>query len=372
MPYLKHSEVISSVFPKFETAKSSGELLFYPSSRSIFLERGVNFEIAVCPALQEKPVLPAPNFVKIDKPDPFAPPYVPDLYIGELKDKLEGDEYVILLNKFSVIPGHFLMVTKGFQSQNSPLTPPELTQAYLLIRASQKSKNPIFAFYNCGVDSGASQPHKHIQFLPTTREDTSEDEDEDDDPRPPIEAYVQRLKIGDETKAFSLPLPYAHFARKLHLPKATVSGTKPLSQEALEELSGKLTSAFLSLLDEAVQSVRLYHSSQSTTTEPAEIGRTSASSYNIILTSEHLHLIPRLREQTIDEIHPDATGLTETKAAAYTPQKLSVNALGFAGMLLAKSDAEAQAIKAKGVVELLSQLGVPNVGEKSDDAPEAA
>ncbi|KAH7335712.1 ATP adenylyltransferase-domain-containing protein [Rhizoctonia solani] len=346
MTYLKHSEVVASIHSKFEIAKSSGALFFYPSTLSKATERGLNFEIAICPALQKKPVLPAPDFAKFDKPDPFAPPYIPDLFVGELKDELDGDEFTILLNKFSVIPGHFLMVTKAFQSQNSPLTPPELTQTYLLIRASQKSKSPLFAFYNCGVDSGASQPHKHIQ--------------------PPVEAYVQGLKIEDDTKVFSLPLPYTHFVQKLDLPKATVSGTKPLPEQALDELSRKLTSIFLNLLDEAVQSVRLYHSSQDTPT-----GSGSALSYNIILTSEHMHLIPRLREQTLEELHPDGHGKTENESAAYTPQKLSVNSLGFAGMLLAKSEAEAQAIKARGVVELLSQVGVPNTGGKNDNVPES-
>ncbi|KAJ1300367.1 hypothetical protein OPQ81_005186 [Rhizoctonia solani] len=370
MSYLKHSEVVSSVYSKFEAAKSSGALFFYPSTLSRVTERGFNFEIATCPALQKKPVLPAPDFAKVDKPDPFAPPYVPELFIGELKDELEGDEYAILLNKFSVIPGHFLMVTKSFHPQNSPLTPPELTQAYLLIRASQKSKSPIFAFYNCGADSGASQPHKHIQLIPTARE--IDDEDDEDSPRPPVEAYIQRLKLEDDTKLFSLPLPYAHFVQKLNLPKAMVSGAKPLSEQAFEELSRKLTSTFLNLLDEAVQAVRLYHSSQSTTTSLSQVGGSSVPSYNIILTSEHMHLIPRLREQTLEELRPDTAWKTETDTAAYTPQKLSINSLGFAGMLLAKSDAQAQAIKARGVVELLSQVGVPNNVERPNGDSESS
>ncbi|CAE6486236.1 unnamed protein product [Rhizoctonia solani] len=316
------------------------------------------FEITICPALQKKPVTPAPDFARVDKPDPFAPPYIPDLFVGELKDELDGDEFAILLNKFSIIPGHFLMVTKAFQSQNSPLTPPQLTQAYLLIRASQKSKTPLFAFYNCGVDSGASQPHKHIQFVPTTREDS----DDEEDSRPPVEAYVQGLKIEDDTKVFSLPLPYTHLVQKLDLPKTTISGTKPLPKQALEELSVKLTSAFLKLLDEAVQSIRIHHGFQTSTT-----GSASTASFNIILTSEHMHLIPRLRAETVEELHPDAAGRAEAEAAAYTPEKLSVNSLGFAGTLLAKSEAEAQAIKARGVIELLSQVGVPNTGDKADN-----
>lgn len=48
-------------------------------------------------------------------------------------------------------------------------------------------------------------------------------------------------------------------------------------------------------------------------------------SYNVILTLEHLHLVPRRLENHV---------LAETR------DKLSVNSLGFAGMLLVKSDEE--------------------------------
>ncbi|KAG8781466.1 bifunctional AP-4-A phosphorylase/ADP sulfurylase, partial [Ceratobasidium sp. 428] len=268
------------------------------------------------------------------------------------------------LNKFSVIPGHFLLVTKDFKPQDSPLTPPDLTQAYLLIRAARKLSKPVFAFYNCGKDSGASQPHKHIQLLPTN-EDGDEDEEEDeaeDTRRPPAEGYISRLKIEDDTKTFTLPLPYVHLVQKLDLPKTTISGTKPLSEKALEELSQRLTDAFLKLLDEALQALRL-HASIEPSESGSTTGRAASPSYNVILTSEHMHLIPRRRELTVDELHPVHSEETTTAEAdaAYTPQRLSVNALGFAGMLLAKSDAEMRAVQSRGVVELLTQVGVPKV-----------
>jgi sulfate adenylyltransferase (ADP) / ATP adenylyltransferase len=31
--------------------------------------------------------------------DPFAPPYIPNLHLGDLKDEVEGDEYVVLVSK---------------------------------------------------------------------------------------------------------------------------------------------------------------------------------------------------------------------------------------------------------------------------------
>ncbi|KAG9098203.1 hypothetical protein FRC06_006651 [Ceratobasidium sp. 370] len=69
------------------------------------------FKISTCSTLQNKSILPTPDFVKHDKSGLFALPYVMDLYVGELKGEQHGDEYVILAR--AVIPGHFLVVTKG-------------------------------------------------------------------------------------------------------------------------------------------------------------------------------------------------------------------------------------------------------------------
>jgi ATP adenylyltransferase len=169
-------------------------------------------------------------------------------------------------------------------------------------------------------------------------------------------------------KVFALPLPYVHLVKKLELPQSIVSGNKTPSGQVLEELRQKLTGTFLGLLDEAVHAIRLYHDSQSTSLAADDTGRASVPSYNVLLTSEHMHLIPRLREDTVEELHPaKLDGADEAEGdAAVTPQRLSINSLGFAGMLLAKSDAQSQAIKARGVVELLAQVGVPRVEDKSE------
>jgi len=151
--------------------------------------RAIQFEISLCPALQHKPTLPTPHF-GVDETvkktlDPFAPPYIPNLYLGELKDEIDEEEYVLLvskkviflrvrmdidratkLNKYSVVPNHFLLVTKGvalcgccwhpnhtsfteFQSQSTPLFPCDLVQAYLLLDAARKAGYNMLAFYNC-------------------------------------------------------------------------------------------------------------------------------------------------------------------------------------------------------------------------------
>ena len=68
----------------------------------------IQFEITLCPALQKKPNLPSPRFevettaseaaADNTKIDPFAPPYNPQLHVGDLKDELTEEEFVILVS----------------------------------------------------------------------------------------------------------------------------------------------------------------------------------------------------------------------------------------------------------------------------------
>lgn len=71
-------------------------------------------------------------------------------------------------------------------------------------------------------------------------------------------------------------------------------------------------------------------------------------SFNVVLTLEHMHLIPRKKDNhTLSE----------------TGEPLSVNALGFAGMLLVKSEQELEAVKSEGVGNILRDVGLESVHE---------
>lgn len=72
-------------------------------------------------------------------------------------------------------------------------------------------------------------------------------------------------------------------------------------------------------------------------------------SYNVILTLQHMFLVPRGAEEHV---------------LAETGDSLSVNALGFAGMLLVKSERELAAVKKEGVVTILRSVGLPNVHDQ--------
>ncbi|KAH9859105.1 ATP adenylyltransferase-domain-containing protein [Lenzites betulinus] len=328
--------IIAKLPEAFDKARASGDLLFFPSTVHKHSEHGVEFEIRLCPALQDKPPLPTPHFdgdapqlgdapkTEKTKPDPFAPPYVPNLFLGEVRDEEEGDEYAILFNKYSVVPHHILMVTKEFRSQTAPLVPPDLVQAYIFLIAAQKAGRKFFAFYNCGDLSGASQPHKHLQLIPI------------EDDGPPVERLARRARVEHETRPFTLSsLPYANHVYRLpnSLPTASPASLHPA-----------LAHAFLALLDATIADVRR-----------APEYPAGAPSYNVVLTLEHMHLVPRVRE---------------THTLAGTGEALSVNALGFAGMLLVKSEREMNAVKEEGVGVVLRGVALEQEGAQEAGAGE--
>ncbi|KZO92600.1 HIT-like protein [Calocera viscosa TUFC12733] len=315
-------EIVKRV-PRCATeASESGDLLYFPSDFYTYEENGIDFHIRHCPALLQKPALPAPDFSQQPvKKDPFAPPYVEKLVIGELKQEDGESQYVALLNKYSVVQNHFLLVTKDYASQSSAPTPGDLAVTYSLLQAGQRAGTEMFAFYNCGEQSGASQHHKHLQFLwPDAGAPAG---------GPPIERLAQQAHVKDESKPFSLSqLPYAHYVYRL--PPFAVS-SQP------QELLHIFANGFIQLLDLVFETLRR---------QPEPLY--GSASYNVLVTLRHLHVIPRMRE---------AHKLRETG------EELSINALGFAGMLLVKSEKELEAVRKEGVSVILRGVGCERISD---------
>lgn len=303
MTTLSHEQVLAHIPAKYRDAREAGSLLFYDSTVDIYVEGGVNFEIRLCPALLKKPVASPshfdPDFVVVPQADPFAPPYVPTLHVGDLKslESSPNSAYVILLNKYSVVPHHFLMVTKEFKNQSTPLSPSDLVNMYLLLQAAKKNGQTLFGYYNCDRDG------------------------------PPIEKVARVQGVEAPDRPFSIgALPYSHHI--FRLPPNVQSQTP----DQLEETLGQ---AFIALLDVVITTIR--HQPSYPTGPP---------NYNVLMTLEHLYVIPRMREKYV---------LGETREA------MSVNACGFAGMLLVKSEKELEAVKSEGVLNILKGVGMQQI-----------
>ncbi|EJT97407.1 ATP adenylyltransferase [Dacryopinax primogenitus] len=337
MPTYTAEELVKRVPSCTKEASESGDLLYFPSDQYTYEENGIAFRIRHCPALLHKPVLPIPDFTQspVEKKDPFAPPYVEKLVIGAL-DGGEGEsQYVALLNKYSVVPNHFLLVTKEYESQGTPPSPGDLVATYSLLQAAHRVGREIFAFYNCGEQSGASQHHKHLQFLSEEEDGLTEG--------PPIERLAHAAHVLDETRPFALSqLPYAHYVYRL---PSSAASSQP------QDLEHILSRGFIHLLDLVFDTLRRQP-------EPTY----GSVSYNVLITLRHIHIIPRMRE---------------THKLRETGDELSINALGFAGMLLVKSERELDAVRKEGVSVILRGVGcapirdaelAPQITEPAEEA----
>lgn len=99
-----------------------------------------------CGRKDDAPRLPA---------NPFASPE-PALVVRERL----SPTHRALLNKFSVLREHLLVVTREFEDQREPLNEHDFAALATCMEDAE-----VLAFYNGGTEAGASQKHKHLQVV---------------------------------------------------------------------------------------------------------------------------------------------------------------------------------------------------------------
>ncbi|CEH15953.1 APA1_2 [Ceraceosorus bombacis] len=305
--------------------------------------------------------------------DVFAPPYDANLFVWS------DESHVVLLNKYALVARHFLLVPKQFASQNLPPTPGMLALSYQILRQDAQSHTmlsshfpstststctltpeesereedgELFAFYNCGHLSGASQRRSHVQFLRSGLEG-QEELGERGEGRVPIERLLSLCveeHQGKDDTVFALPLPYQHFVALLTPPSSSQSGA--LQSYLMRKLFGLLEAmqqARFATLDQQI-------SSSNATFSPSQSGATQNGppSYNLLMTTRAMHLIPRSKE--VFELKVEEDG-KEHQA------ELSINSMAYAGHLLAKNRAELLALQSLpgGALQVLSSTGIAGV-----------
>jgi ATP adenylyltransferase len=117
------------------------------------------FQVRFSPALANKPKSNKPRDQKEKPADPFESPSG-GLFLTALPS------HNLVLNKFPIIPDHFILATKDFKKQTDLLEEDDLGAAYACLSAYKENGEELFGFFNSGEHSGASQPHRHLQFFP--------------------------------------------------------------------------------------------------------------------------------------------------------------------------------------------------------------
>lgn len=145
----------------FERAKANGDLTYYPTQVALLSPNTpVPFQLRFSPALAAKPKPSKPKDGNAKPFNPFENP-LPSMTISQL-----GPGHVLVLNKFAIVPEHFILATKAVKPQTHLLDKDDIAATHACIQAYHEAKQELFAFFNSGPHSGASQPHRHVQLLP--------------------------------------------------------------------------------------------------------------------------------------------------------------------------------------------------------------
>ena len=108
----------------------------------------------------------------------------------------------------------------------------------------------------------------------------------------------------------------------------------------------------MSLLDEMYHNFRLRAQQEESGHHDGSRTTSGSPAYNVIMTLEHMYIVPRAKEKFVAENGPEG-GVLE----------LSVNSLGFAGMLLVKSEDELERVRKITIRRILGEVGIrPLVG----------
>jgi ATP adenylyltransferase len=265
-------------------------------------DRGLRFSLRILDNLRRKAQ------AKQAKPADFNPflPYDRDLFVTDI-----SNTHVCVLNKYNVFDRHLLIITRDFEAQTDWLNAADFFALWLGLR-----ENGGLGFYNGGADAGASQSHKHLQLVPFPLvPDAAADRSSI-----PIASAVDRAEwiTTDGSPIGTAPdLPFRHAIAPLD----RTWGDDPAiaARETLRRYRQALTAIGL-----------------------PPTGTEQTGAYNLLMTCDWLLVVPR----SCESIDGDAG-------------KISINALGFAGTLLAKNEAQRDWLQQRSPLDLLRQVSQP-------------
>ncbi len=284
-------------------ALASGALRPIETSITQIQDRGIQFAIRMTANLRRKPEARMPGSPTNDTSSTATPhstsnpflPYDRELYVTDV-----GERHVCLLNKFNVLEHHLLLVTRRYESQEEVLNPSDFRALWACM-----DQLDWLAFYNGGRTAGASQRHKHLQLVPPRLGGPGQDI--------PVESVLP-LEPGRTQPHSVSALAFEHY---FHTLDGRLEGLAAADAAYQSYVQG---------LDQC--EIRGYRRRKSAR---------QACPYNLLLTRRWILLVPRTIE-------------------CY--ESMSVNALAFAGALLARTPEETEIIRAVGPMHVLTAVAL--------------
>ncbi len=262
------------------------------TAEEVVEDGGVRFVVRVLSSLARK----AEARWRAERQGASAPPADP--FLPPEPELLVGsvsDTHLAVLNKFNVIERHLLVVTRAFEDQENLLSEADFEALAACVRETGG-----LGFYNGGLVAGASQAHKHLQLVPLPLGSG--------EGVPMERLFRQGLGREGVQKFTAIPFPHAFTRVEPHLLGAP------------ERLRGRY--------EEILESVGI---------EGILVkGQVRQSApYNLLVTADWMMAVPRAHECF---------------------EGISVNALGFAGSLFVRDEAQLAAVKRAGPMALLCHV----------------
>jgi sulfate adenylyltransferase (ADP) / ATP adenylyltransferase len=291
-PFMKGT-LWTRILERTGAALNSGALKPIGTEGRVITDSGVDFRVRMVSSLARKDadkiLLAEKSKGGSEKPNPFLP-YEKDMFVADI-----SDTHICLLNKFNVIEHHLLIVTRSFEHQERLLTVHDFEAIWRCMGEFEG-----LAFYNGGEIAGASQDHKHLQLIPLPMSSSGR--------AVPMESLFEP---PPKTPGVVPGIPFIHAFKRF-------SSMKDIPHDMAAQALFQMYRLMLQQVDMNPFAER---------EETLQSGP-----YNLLFTRRWMLLVPRSKE-FFDSI--------------------SINALGFAGALLARTSKEMDLIQKKGGMEVL-------------------
>tara|TARA_R110002049_G_scaffold291248_1_gene475060 strand:+ start:269 stop:1144 length:876 start_codon:yes stop_codon:yes gene_type:complete len=276
---------LASLDAAIERAESAGALHAIRTEQTFIEDDGIRFLVRWASSLAAKDAARKPERREAAPMNPFLPPEAA-LTLGPV-----GRDHLLVLNKYPVIARHLLIVTREFAEQSAPPT-----RADFAALAGVMAALDGLGFYNGGEAAGASQRHKHLQWIPESPQ-------------------------SDCLRAMTAALP---------------TDIAPL--ELIEHPQLAWRHAFVRLPAQADGDTMLAAFELARTHCALRPEGESMPPYNLLANEAWMLVVPRLREHC---------------------EGISINALGFAGSMFVRDAAQIETVRAIGPLKMLAAVAMP-------------
>ena len=156
---LKPGTLWHQAIARTEYARQTGDLKSIETEYQLIEQNEISFVVRSLSNIARKEKANAQQKIQESKTGKYIDPFLPynkNLFVCDI-----SSSHLCLLNKFNIVDGHLLIVTRDFEEQEDLINIHDFAALWSCMQEIDG-----LAFYNGGPAAGSSQRHKHLQLLP--------------------------------------------------------------------------------------------------------------------------------------------------------------------------------------------------------------